>query len=70
MAKKDLERMVGRAVLDADFREKLLADPEAAIREAGLELTAEEMAWVKKVDRAKAKAAADEMVALAGQPWV
>ncbi len=70
MAKEDLERLVGRAVLDADFREKLFADPEAAIREAGLDLTDEEMDWVRKVDRAKAKAAVDEMVALAGQPWV
>ncbi len=69
MAKKDVERLIGRAVLDADFREQLLADPEKAIREAGLKLTQKEMARLMAVDRKKAGAVADEMAALTGQPW-
>lgn len=70
MAKKDVERLIGRAVLDPDFREKLFADPEKAIREAGLELTETEMAGLMEVDREKARAAVDEMAGLVAQPWV
>lgn len=69
MAREDVERLVGRAVLDPEFREKFFADPEGAIREAGLELSEEELDRVKQVDREKAKIAVEEMAALTGQPW-
>jgi hypothetical protein len=69
MAREDVERLVGRAVLDPEFREKFFADPEGAIREAGLELSEEELDRVKQVDREKAKVAVEEMAALTGQPW-
>jgi len=69
VAKRDVERLIGRAVLDPDFRERLLTDPEAAIREAGLKLTKKEMAQLMAVDRKKAGAVADEMAGLVAQPW-
>jgi len=69
MARQDLERLIGRAVLDPKFRESLLADPEKAIREGGFELSEEEMAALKKIDPQKARDAVEGMAALGAQPW-
>lgn len=69
MAKKDFERLVGKALLNPRFRERLFADPEKAIRKAGLDLTDEEMATLNKVDPEKAKSALEAMDSVAGQPW-
>ena len=44
----DLERLVGRAILDRDFRGKLVTEPEAAIKDSGLMISAEEMVNVKR----------------------
>ncbi len=43
----DLERLVGRTVTDKAFRDKLLADPEGAIKEAGLSISADELERLK-----------------------
>jgi len=69
MAQRDVERLIGRAVLDPEFRARLLADPEKAIREEGFDLTEEELETVTGVDREKAKATLEDMAALAGEPW-
>ncbi len=44
----DLERLIGKAVIDPDFRKKLLDNPDEAIKEAGLSLTDEERDRVRK----------------------
>ncbi|HSR34581.1 MAG TPA: Franean1_4349 family RiPP [Anaerolineae bacterium] len=69
MAQKELERLVGRAILDLKFRERLFADPEKAIREEGFDLTEDEMATLRRIDREKAKSAVEALDAVAGQPW-
>jgi hypothetical protein len=69
MASKDLERLIGRAVLDQKFRERLFADPEKAIREAGFELSDEEMAALKRIDPQQALDAVEGMATLDAQPW-
>ncbi len=69
MARQDIERLIGRAVLDAGFRERLFADPEKAIREAGFDLSDEEMAALKEVDPQKAREAVEAMATLDAQPW-
>ncbi len=52
MAEKDqLRTIAGKALADPAFREKLLADPEAAVKEAGIELTPEQMEALKGMDR-------------------
>lgn len=52
MTKQDNLRVIaGKALSDPDFREKLLADPEAAIVEAGFELSAEQVEALKEMDR-------------------
>lgn len=69
MAREDVERLIGRAILDPKFRERLFVDPEKAIREAGFDLTEEEMAALKEVDPQKAREAVEGVAALGAQPW-
>lgn len=69
MARQELERLIGRAVLDPEFREKLFADPEKAIREAGLDLTEEEIAHLKSIDVQKARALLEEAEAIPASDW-
>jgi hypothetical protein len=69
MASKDFERLIGRAVLDAKFREKLLADPEKAIREAGFDLSEEEVAGLKSIDAQKTRALLEEAEAIPASEW-
>ena len=69
MASKDLERLIGRAVLDPKFRESLFADPEKAIRVAGFDLSDEEMAALKTIDPQQARDAIEGMASLDAQPW-
>jgi hypothetical protein len=50
-SQEDLRTIAGKALADPEFREKLLADPEGAVKEAGIELTAEQMEALKGMDR-------------------
>ncbi len=47
---KEMYELVGRAVVDAAFRSKLMADPEQAAKEAGYTLTAEQLAAFKTAE--------------------
>jgi hypothetical protein len=69
MASKDLERLVGRVVLDAEFRKRFFTDPETVIREEGYDLTSDEIAQLQKVDKEKAMAMAEEMAAVPEEVW-
>jgi hypothetical protein len=69
MASKDLERLVGRAILDPEFRKRLFADPEAVIRREGYQLSPEEMAQLLAVDKEKAATLAEEMEAIPEDSW-
>ncbi|WP_322490246.1 Franean1_4349 family RiPP [Chloroflexus sp.] len=44
----DFERLIGKAVLDPAFRKRLLADPDAAAKEAGLQPDPEELDRLRK----------------------
>lgn len=57
MSKEAVETVIGRAVLERDFREALFASPEEAL--ADYELTTEEVAALKTID-------AETMESLAG----
>jgi hypothetical protein len=48
MSKEALEAVIGKAVLDSEFREALFADPDQALE--GYELTEEEVAALKVID--------------------
>ncbi len=43
----DFERLIGRAVTDKAFRDKVLADPDGAVKDAGFSLTDEELDQLK-----------------------
>jgi len=48
MSKETLQAVIGKAVLDSEFREALFADPDQALE--GYELTEEEVAALKTID--------------------
>ena len=48
---EDLRSIAGKALADPAFREKLIADPEGAVKEAGIELTDEQLEALKNMDR-------------------
>ena len=47
----DLRAVAGKALSDMEFRQKLLDDPEAAVKEAGIELTPEQIQALKEMDK-------------------
>ena len=69
MAQEELERLIGRAILDPEFRKRLLVDPETAIQKEGFDLTPEEVELVKSVDKDKAETLAEEIGATPEAAW-
>jgi hypothetical protein len=57
MSKRDLEAVIGRAVVDEEFRLLLFADPNAAL--TGYELTEDEVVALKRLDAESLDACAD-----------
>ncbi len=57
---KGREALIGRALIDADFRERLLRDPEATIASEGYAVPAELVEQLKNVDADQAAAAVAE----------
>ena len=47
---KEIHELIGRAVVDADFRASLVENPEQAVKEAGFDLTDEQLAALKRAD--------------------
>ena len=47
---KQIHELIGRTMADADFRASLVEDPEKATKEAGFDLTEEQLAALKRVD--------------------
>ena len=47
----DLRAIAGKALADPEFRIKLLEDPEAAVKEAGIELNEEQVKALNDMDR-------------------
>jgi len=55
MSKKGVEQLIGKALADPKFLEDFLKDPESKIKEAGLDVSLEELTQIKLVDASKAK---------------
>ena len=49
---KEFHELIGCAIADPEFRTKMVADPKGAAREAGYELTEEQMNRLKALDLA------------------
>jgi hypothetical protein len=58
--KKEIHELIGRAVADPAFRASLVEDPEKAVKDAGYDLTEEQLAALKQVDITGAGADLDE----------
>lgn len=52
------EELIGRAIIDADFRARLLADPAGTIQAEGFEVEPQLVEQLKNIDPAAAEAAA------------
>jgi hypothetical protein len=52
VSEQGIRDLASKALGDPDFRKKLLDDPEAAVAEAGLDLTPEQVVALKSMDRA------------------
>jgi hypothetical protein len=48
MSQASIEHIIGKALLDADFRDMLLANPEQAL--SGFDLTEAEKTYLKRAD--------------------
>ncbi len=59
MSKASVEQVIGKLLIDADFRKAVAANPAEAL--AGYELTTEEREALSKVDVASFEAAAGEI---------
>jgi hypothetical protein len=71
----ELERVIGKAVIDQDFRKKLLADPdkvEEVIKGAGITLKPDELDQVRKAAKERAQdtdATNKSLDVVAGSDW-
>lgn len=55
--KKGYNELVGQAIIDADFRKKLLSDPEGVIQAEGFEVEQAIVDKLKAIDPVAAEAA-------------
>jgi len=44
----DFERLVGRAILDLDFRKRLLDDPEGTVKDSGFNISESELEQLRQ----------------------
>jgi len=65
---KEIHELVGRAVVDAEFRKKLIADPENTVKEAGFNLTDEQLNALKSTDGKSLASVLDENLPKFGIP--
>jgi hypothetical protein len=60
VTEREMQELLGRALADEAFRARLLDDPRQAARDAGYELTEEQLAALKTVDTQTMAEALDE----------
>jgi hypothetical protein len=59
-SQQEIERLVGQALIDDDFRYRLLNDPENTAQTLGIRLTGDEVARIRRVDHGEADRLAAE----------
>ncbi len=57
----NLRAIVAKAITDEKFCKKLMEDPEAAVKEAGIDLSSEQLKALKEMDKEKFNLALSEM---------
>ena len=63
---KELNELIDRAVTDLDFRAQLAADPEKAVKEAGYDLTEEQLTGLRAADLSSVSDTLGERVSKSG----
>jgi hypothetical protein len=64
----DFERLVGRAILDPEFRKQLLDDPDGTVKGAGFSITEEELKHIREA-AANREATDNQLDAVARGVW-
>ena len=70
MAREEIERLIGKAIIEPDFLRELLQDPEGAARKAGFNLSPDEVEAIKNVSREQAMKFAAEFESRIVKRWV
>lgn len=70
MARDDIERLIGKAIIEPEFLRELLQDPEAAARRAGISLTPDEVEAIRQVSREQAMKFAEEFESRIVKRWM
>lgn len=69
----DFERLVGRTIIDKEFRKRLLNDPDSTIKDAGFNLTDDELDKIRSAAKQGQGMGTDEVTkqidALAKGDW-
>jgi len=68
--RQEIERLIGKAIIEPEFLKELLADPETAAAKAGIMLTDEEIEAIRQVSREQAMKFAEEFEARIVKRWV
>ena len=69
---KEMHELIGRIVMDQDFRASLAADPEEAVKAAGYELSDKQLTALKQADMQSLGEDLDERLSKSGlimYPW-
>lgn len=67
---KEMQELLGRALVDEAFRARFFDDPRQAARDAGYDLTAEQLAALKTIDTQSIAEALDERLVKKTGPGV
>jgi hypothetical protein len=71
--KDEMERLIGRAVTNKEFRDKVLANPEQAARDGGFNLSADEIDSLKqsvaKISANSSTAEIDKQFSASAAAW-
>ena len=70
MARDDIERLIGKAIIEPEFLRALLQDPEGAAKKAGIILTPEEVEAITQVSREQAMRFAEEFESRIVKRWM
>ena len=66
---KEMHEVIGRALVDPDFRASLKESPEAAVKAAGYELTAEQLAALREADLSTAAESLGDRISKEIRPY-
>jgi len=70
MARDDIERLIGKAIIEPEFLRELLRDPEEAAKSAGITLTPDEVEAIRQVSREQAMKFAEEFESRIVKRWM